>query len=270
MYWADELAAAVTGPQVVNDSKTPSGTVHVGSLRGVVLHDAIRRALIDVGTPVVFRYGVEDLDPMDAQALLTPDAVARYMGVPLANVPAPEGSGAPNYARHFVGPLPGHVRGPGHHARAVLDERALRRGEMDPYIVRALDQAATIREIYRTVSTVDHPDRWLPISVICEDCGRSGTTIASGWDGREVTYDCRADLVDGPSAAAFMGARRRSAGAPSSSGTSTGPRAGGSSGRPSRVAARISPRRAARATGPMPSAAASSTGSRRSTCPTSS
>jgi hypothetical protein len=47
-----------------------------------VLHDAIRRALVDVGTPVVFRYGVEDLDPMDAQALLTPDAVARYMGVP--------------------------------------------------------------------------------------------------------------------------------------------------------------------------------------------
>ena len=49
MYWADELAASVSGPQVVNDSKTPSGTVHVGSLRGVVLHDAIARALRDRG-----------------------------------------------------------------------------------------------------------------------------------------------------------------------------------------------------------------------------
>ena len=29
MDWADELAASVSGPQVVNDSKTPSGTVHV-------------------------------------------------------------------------------------------------------------------------------------------------------------------------------------------------------------------------------------------------
>ncbi|MEY4072038.1 MAG: hypothetical protein RLY94_193, partial [Chloroflexota bacterium] len=27
MYWADELAERVSGPQVVNDSKTPSGTV---------------------------------------------------------------------------------------------------------------------------------------------------------------------------------------------------------------------------------------------------
>ena len=57
-----------------------------------MLHDAIRRALVDAGTPVAFRYGVDDLDPMDAQALLTPDAVDRYMGVPLAHVPAPEGS----------------------------------------------------------------------------------------------------------------------------------------------------------------------------------
>ena len=37
MDWADELAASVEGPQVVNDSKTPSGTVHVGSLRGPVI-----------------------------------------------------------------------------------------------------------------------------------------------------------------------------------------------------------------------------------------
>ena len=46
MDWADELATSVTGPQVVNDSKTPSGTVHVGSLRGPVILDVITRALL--------------------------------------------------------------------------------------------------------------------------------------------------------------------------------------------------------------------------------
>jgi len=105
MDWADELAAAAQGPQVVNDSKTPSGTVHVGSLRGPVIHDAIWRALRQRGIDVTFLYGVDDLDAMDAAALLTPDAVARYMGAPLARVPAPDGSDAPSYARHFVGKL---------------------------------------------------------------------------------------------------------------------------------------------------------------------
>jgi lysyl-tRNA synthetase class 1 len=105
VYWADELAARSPGRQVVNDSKSPSGTVHVGSLRGVVLHDAIFRALRQAGLEATFLYGVDDMDAMDSQALLTPDAVEKYMGAPLSRVPAPEGSSAANYARHFVGEI---------------------------------------------------------------------------------------------------------------------------------------------------------------------
>jgi lysyl-tRNA synthetase, class I len=194
-YWADELAAEASGPQVVNDSKTPSGTVHVGSLRGVVLHDAICRALADRGLPVDFRYGVEDLDPMDAQALLTPDAVEKYMGVPLAHVPAPEGSPHPNYARHFAGLFLETFAHLGIHPRLYWMSEQYAAGALDPLIERALDRAGVIRQIYRTVSTVVHPADWLPISVLCENCGRSGTTMASDWDGREVGYECRTDLV---------------------------------------------------------------------------
>ena len=91
MDWADELAAGVSGPQVVNDSKTPSGTVHVGSLRGPVILDVIARALRHAGLETTLLYGIDDLDPMDAQALLTPDAVEREMGRPLAHVPDPAG-----------------------------------------------------------------------------------------------------------------------------------------------------------------------------------
>ena len=89
MFWADELAARLEGPQVVNDSKTPSGTVHVGSLRGPVILDVIVRALRARQLPTTLLYGVDDLDPMDAQAMLTPDASERWMGAPLANVPDP-------------------------------------------------------------------------------------------------------------------------------------------------------------------------------------
>jgi lysyl-tRNA synthetase class I len=40
---------------------------------------------------------------MDAQALLTPDAVEKYMGVPLAHVPAPAAARTPTTRRHFAG-----------------------------------------------------------------------------------------------------------------------------------------------------------------------
>ncbi len=195
MYWADEVAEGASGPQVVNDSKTPSGTVHVGSLRGVVLHDAIRRAVAERGVPVELRYGIEDLDPMDAQALLTPDAVERYMGVPLLHVPPPEGSRDPNYARHFARLFLETFDALGIHPRLYWMSEQYQSGAMDPYVERALDRSEVILDIYATVSTVRHPPGWLPVHVICERCGRSGTTIASEWDGREVTYECRPDLV---------------------------------------------------------------------------
>jgi len=102
MDWADELAASVDGPQVVNDSKTPSGTVHVGSLRGPVILDVITRALRARGTTTTLLYGIDDLDPMDAQALLTPDAVEHEMGRPLAHVPDQAGDCHASYARHHA------------------------------------------------------------------------------------------------------------------------------------------------------------------------
>ena len=196
MYWADELAAAVAGPQVVNDSKTPSGTVHVGSLRGVVLHDAIVRALRDRGLATRFLYGVDDLDPMDSQALLTPDAVERYMGVPLSRVPAPEGSRAASYARHFVGELfMGTFAGLGIAPEIYWMSDLYAAGTMDPYIRIALDRAEVVRQIYLRVSHVEKAAGWLPISVICENCGRIGTTLATDWNGHTVAYSCQPEYV---------------------------------------------------------------------------
>jgi lysyl-tRNA synthetase class 1 len=195
-YWADEVAASVEGPQVVNDSKTPSGTIHVGSLRGVVLHDVLWRAVRERGLDVTFRYGVEDLDPMDAQSLLTPDAVERFMGVPLSRVPAPADSPLPNYARHFASLFLETFAGLGIHPELYWMSELYESGRMDEFVVRALDRASEILEIYATVSTVKHSADWLPVEVICESCGRIGTTHATDWNGRDVAYDCLADKVE--------------------------------------------------------------------------
>ena len=196
MYWADELAERVSGPQVVNDSKTPSGTVHVGSLRGPVVHDVIARALRARGVPVEFRYGVEDMDAMDAQALLTPDAVEKYMGVPLFRVPAPDGSTAKNYARHFVETLffPTFAR-LGIRPEFYWLSEIYPTGKMDSFMRTALDKAQIIRDLYIRVSNVERPAGWLPVQVICEACGRLGTTLADDWDGSTVHYRCLPDYV---------------------------------------------------------------------------
>jgi len=196
MDWADELASRVSGPQVVNDSKTPSGTVHVGSLRGPVILDVIARALRARGIDTTLLYGVDDLDPMDAQALLTPDAVEHEMGRPLAHVPDQAGDCHASYARHhaqvFIDTFAGLGIRPD---RYYWMSDIYPTGALDPYIRIALDRADTVREVYARVANVRHPSTWHPLGLICETCGKVGTTIVTKWDGERVFYECRADLV---------------------------------------------------------------------------
>jgi lysyl-tRNA synthetase class 1 len=206
MDWADELAASVDGPQVVNDSKTPSGTVHVGSLRGPVILDVITRALRARGLDTTLLYGVDDLDPMDAQALLTPDAVERSMGVPLAHVPDPAGDCHASYARHFAGIFIDTFAGLGIRPdRYYWMSDIYPTGRMDPFIRTALDRAAVVRDVYARVANVRHPVTWHPVAVICESCGKVGTTIVTRWDGERVYYECRPDLVTWATGCGYSG-----------------------------------------------------------------
>ncbi len=196
MEWADELAARVTGPQVINDSKTPSGTVHVGSLRGPVILDVISRALRAAGHETTLLYGIDDLDAMDAQSLLTPDAVDRYMGVPLAQIPDQVEDGHASYARHHAQVFIDLFADLGVHPdRYYWMSDIYPTGAMDGFIRTALDHAATVRAIYRRVANVQHPDTWHPVQVVCPTCGKLGTTIVTKWDGERVFFECRAKLV---------------------------------------------------------------------------
>ena len=45
MFWADEVLKNLSGKQLINDSFTPSGPVHMGSLKGPVIHDTLHRIL---------------------------------------------------------------------------------------------------------------------------------------------------------------------------------------------------------------------------------
>jgi lysyl-tRNA synthetase class 1 len=196
MDWADELASRAEGPQVVNDSKTPSGTVHVGSLRGPVIVDTIARALRANGIATTYLYGVDDMDPMDAQALLTPDAIEREMGRPLAHVPDPAGDCHPSYARHFAGLFIDTFDGLGIRPdRYYWMSDIYPTGELDSYIRTALDRAEVVRDIYARVANVHHAEGWLPLSVVCPTCGKVGTTLATDWDGETVAFACRPDYV---------------------------------------------------------------------------
>lgn len=195
MLWFDELAARVDGPQVVNDSKTPSGPVHVGALRGVLIHDAVYRALKDRDLPVRYKFGVDDYDPLDELPPTGAEELRPFMGIPLCNVPAPAGSSAKNLAEHYIKDFFDIFAELGAEAETYRMSDVYRSGTFDKEIDTILRSAAIVRRIDREISHVRRDDDWLPFQVICQKCGRIGTTKVISYDGELVSYQCLPNLV---------------------------------------------------------------------------
>lgn len=198
MFWADKFAADASGDLIiVNDSKTPSGRVHVGSLRGVVIHDAIYRALKHAGKPVTFTYGVDDYDALDTVPhYLDKEKFSHYLGYPLCNVPSPDETAATDYAKYFMGEFLDVFEHLGVRPEIYYLRDFYRSGKMNPYIDLFLNNAHLVREAYKEVSKADRPSNWYPFQTICENCGKIATTVVTDYQDGKVFYTCQTNAME--------------------------------------------------------------------------
>jgi lysyl-tRNA synthetase class 1 len=200
MFWADRMAKEIvdrfgTGkPILIRDEKTPSGRVHVGSMRGVAIHGVIHEALTEQGIQNVFKYEFNDMDPMDGFPEYLPEEFRQYMGKPLRAIPSPE-PGFESFAEYFANEFRTVIVNAGFLPEFYNVSELYFSGQMDEVIRTALDHAAEIRRIYKEVSGSQKGDDWFPLSVICESCGKVGTTRVYAWDGEQVSYKCEPAMV---------------------------------------------------------------------------
>jgi lysyl-tRNA synthetase class 1 len=208
MVWADRIVGEIKErfhekiargeTLVLRDEKTLSGRVHVGSLRGIVLHGLIQQVLQSMEIAAVFRFELNEMDPMDElpKNLVRRDEYKRFMGQPLYTVPAHE-EGAENYPMVYGREVQGVIARLGLTLEYYKLQPAYAAGEFDDVIRDALNHAKEIRAIYKEVSGSEKPEDWYPLQVICESCGKVGTTQVTAWDEKSacVQYICKPDLV---------------------------------------------------------------------------
>lgn len=217
-FWANDSAEKAIGrhkpPFVVNDWKTPSGSVHVGALRGVVVHDAIARILKGQGREVRFIYGFDDFDAFKKiPSGLNTDAYKEYLGVPLSRIPAPSPDGSPlpdeisknnNFAKFFADEFEKVYRTLGVDSETLYTSLLYESGQFNDAIKIALDSADVINDIYEQVIAHKSSDRAekpavkreLPINMVCEQCGKIATTKPISWNGEVVEYSCEGDVEE--------------------------------------------------------------------------
>lgn len=200
MFWADKFAKQIINsgqhkPYWVDDMKTPSGRVHIGALRGVVIHDLVYQALLDQGVKGKYTYIFDDHDPMDELPIYLDRRVyQKYMGCPLNTVLSPK-PGYQSYADYFAREFIEVFNACGCHPEIIWTSELYHSGKMNQGVKLCLDNAEKIRKIYKRVAGSEKPGDWYPFQVVCEKCGKVGTTKVIDWDGKKVTYQCSPDLV---------------------------------------------------------------------------
>ena len=200
MFWADKVAEEIIQskehkPYWVDDMFTPSGFAHVGSLRGPLVHDIIYRALKDEKQKVTWTYVMNDFDTIDGLPSELMQDFEKYLGVPLRMAPSPD-KAYQSFAEYFAKDFEKVLRGLGVEAKILSSWDMYHEGKFNDVIKTALDNAEKIQDIYQKVSGSKKKEMgWLPLQVICQNCGKLGTTRVYEWDGKTVAYKCEPSMV---------------------------------------------------------------------------
>jgi lysyl-tRNA synthetase, class I len=200
MHWADKIAEEVIAsgkykPYWVDDMKTPSGYAHIGSVLGPMIHSAIYRALKDAGQEVMLTYVFNDFDPADEFPEALKKTLDGHQGEALKMVPSPDPA-FDNLADFLEDDLKKSLEYLGFEARYISSWDLYHQGKFDEVIKLVLDNSEKIQDIYQKVSgSAKKEAGWLPFQVICEKCGKLGTTKVYAWDGEKVSYRCEPNLV---------------------------------------------------------------------------
>jgi len=169
--------------------------VPISGLRGPIVTDALYRTFKRRGLRIRYVFTIDDYDPMDSQSMKQREGMAQHMGKPLCAIPSPDPAYS-DFARYNADRYLATFETLGIRPEEIRWLRDLyRSGALDRQIDLVLRSAPAIRRIYAEVANVRKDERWLPIAVVCESCGRIGTTSAHDYDGTTVAYECTKDHV---------------------------------------------------------------------------
>jgi len=193
MFWADEILKDRKPKEWINDAWTPSGIVHMGGLKGPVIHDVLFKILTEQKKEVTYTFGFDDFDPIDGLPPALAESYKQYMGVPTFMVPSPDGNGT--FADFYGKKMREMFAVLGIQAKIYLASENYKKGVYNDGIKMMLDNVDKVRSVYEEMYKKPVKENWYPLQVICPKCSKLGTTKVVGWDGQEVEFVCLPDLV---------------------------------------------------------------------------
>jgi len=192
MQWlnkvVDELVAKhPEGEIVVSSGVSPSGVYHLGTLREVLTAEAIAYTVRKREREAKHIHVVDDLDVFRKVPVGVPEDFKQYLGKPLCDVPAPDGSDQ-SYADYYVKDLFVAADKMQLELDVFRAHEKYRAGFFTEAIETALEKQAEIRQILEDVSGRKLGQEWSPIQVMEDGYLKSREFVSQDRAKKELTF----------------------------------------------------------------------------------
>ncbi|MCF2138965.1 MAG: lysine--tRNA ligase [Candidatus Lokiarchaeota archaeon] len=186
-HWLESIIKEIgsRNPKEVNlaTGKTPSGHIHMGIMRELLICEAIRRIYSEKGFPVKFRLFIDSLDAAKRfPSYISSDYAKKHLGKPFALIPNPfNPKDTQSYAEFFGNELQDTFKEMGINAEIIWTHNLYKTTEMKEKIRIGLKKNELVKEIvarYLTKSMspeqkqdyIKQQKTWMGAMVICEKC----------------------------------------------------------------------------------------------------
>lgn len=193
MHWADVIAKDIAercDKPLIATGISPSGEIHVGSLRESVTGESVRSALEHMGKDVRLIYLVDSFDPLRKRYEFLPESYEQYVNMPLCDIPCPCGKHE-SYAHHYVEPFLRAMKEVDVRCEVIYVHDLYRQGRFAETIDMAFKRRERAMEILRDVTGRDMKPDWAPFNPLCEECGRFTDPILDSYEFPYVEYRCK-------------------------------------------------------------------------------
>ena len=205
MHWADVIAKEVADTcdhPLIATGISPTGIIHVGSLREAITGESVRSAVEGLGKDVKLIYLVDSFDPLRKCYDFLPKEYEKYVGMPISRIPCPCGKHK-NYAQHFVQPFLDAVDSLGVKCEIIWTHELYDKGEFAEAIDLTFKKRQQVIDILHDVSGKEANPNYAPYNPVCEKCGRFTNPVFESYKYPYVEYDCscghhgKADITKG-------------------------------------------------------------------------
>jgi lysyl-tRNA synthetase class 1 len=195
-FWAEDAVKEITKEKkkeyVCEGMWSPSGYCHIGNARPELFTTyTVYLELKKNGYNAKQIFVVDDFDPIDKiPAGIPVQKEKEFIGMPMRTAKSPY-EGYTSWADYFEKQITSVLKEFGlEHIKIQSSYENYKSGKMNELIIHALNHSKEIVQIWNKIAGSEKPLDFLPVTMVCEKCGKIAFTEAKEWDGKKITYNC--------------------------------------------------------------------------------